>query len=187
MGAESTPLLRHTRNGPIRQSHLECATANGRANRWDVWFVPGHCFSRSIGNSWRPGFIHPKFKKPLGVVSVHNCSLRRAIISEADRAHPLTRNSHHPRAAGGAMKKEKRVVRPSQLPRSISCCANVQESRWNWGSARSRELLPAAGDLGIREKRKAPGQEKRPGRPKRYATGDVAWVMHSEVDASHSH
>src|ERR1039457_7707925 len=54
-------------------------------------------------------------------------------------------------------------------------------------SARSRGLLPAAGDLGICEERKAPGQQKRPGRPKRYATGDVAWVMHSEVDAGHSH
>src|SRR5664279_2783330 len=55
------------------------------------------------------------------------------------------------------------------------------------GSARSRELLPGAGDLGIREKRKAPGQQKRPGRPKRDATGDIAWVMHTEVDASHSY
>src|SRR5664279_1547799 len=55
------------------------------------------------------------------------------------------------------------------------------------GSARSRELLPGADDLGISEKRKAPGQQKRPGCPKRYATGDVAWVMHSEEDASHSH
>lgn len=40
---------------------------------------------------------------------------------------------------------------------------------------------PGVGDLGIREKRKAPGQQKRPGRSKRYATGNVAWVMHSEV------
>jgi hypothetical protein len=48
-------------------------------------------------------------------------------------------------------------------------------------------LLPAAGDLVNRKKRKAPGQQKRPGYPKRYAAGDVAWVMHSEVDARCSH
>ena len=60
-------------------------------------------------------------------------------------------------------------------------------SHYRTGSARSRGLLPTAGDLGISEERKAPGQQKRPGRPKRYATGDVTRVMHSEVDASHSH
>lgn len=43
-----------------------------------------------VGNSGGRDFSHPKSKKLLGVVSVHNCSLRRAIISEADRAHPLT-------------------------------------------------------------------------------------------------
>jgi hypothetical protein len=37
------------------------------------------------------------------------------------------------------------------------------------------------------DERKAPGQQKRPGRPKRYATGDVAWVTHAEVDARCSH
>src|SRR5450631_1683947 len=69
-------------------------------------------------------------------------------------------------------------------PASASLMFRSHDGR---GSARSRELLPEAGDLGIRKKRKAPGQQKRPSRPKRYATGDVAWVMHSEVDASHSH
>src|SRR5271169_662224 len=55
------------------------------------------------------------------------------------------------------------------------------------GTARSKGRLPAAGDLGNREKRKAPGQQKRPSGPQRYATGDVTWVMHSEVDARYSH
>jgi hypothetical protein len=44
--------------------------------------------------------------------------------------------------------------------------SNVQKSPMGLAAARSRELLPGAGDLGIREKRKAPAQRKRPGRPK---------------------
>src|SRR5579864_8748901 len=50
------PLLPRTRNRPIRRSHVEYATANGRANRWDVWFVPGHCSSCSSWELWWPGF-----------------------------------------------------------------------------------------------------------------------------------
>jgi hypothetical protein len=37
------------------------------------------------------------------------------------------------------------------------------------------------------DERKAPGQQKRPGSAKRYATGDVARVTHTEVDARCSH
>jgi hypothetical protein len=45
----------------------------------------------------------------------------------------------------------------------------------------------ARSGLGDKDKRKAPSQQKRPGSPKRYATGDVARVMHTEVDARCSH
>src|SRR5271166_115679 len=62
-----------------------------------------------------------------------------------------------------------------------SNAALMFRSHYGLATARSKGLLPAAGDLGNGEKRKAPGQQNRPGRPKRYATGDVAWVMHSEV------
>jgi hypothetical protein len=53
--------------------------------------------------------------------------------------------------------------------------------------SQTRLLSSWAGELGIGQKREAPGQQKRPSRPKRYATRDVAWVMHSEIDARYSH
>ncbi len=45
--------------------------------------MPGHCSSRCSWELWWPEILsNLKSKKLLGVVSVHNCSLRRPIISE---------------------------------------------------------------------------------------------------------
>ena len=76
---------------PFANRKWNARQQNGRANRWDVWFVPGHCsLTFQLGTLVAEILSNLKSKKLLGVVSVHNCSLRQLIISEACLAYAPT-------------------------------------------------------------------------------------------------
>lgn len=91
MGAESTPATsahKERTHSPI--------TRGIRDNKWTG--QPLGCLvcawplllAFQLGTLVAGILSNPQSKKLLGVVSVHNCSLRRPILSEADRAYAPT-------------------------------------------------------------------------------------------------